>query len=232
MDLQAIRATATAIALRAGDVLLELYEQPHEEATKANIYDVVTEGDRAAEAVIVPALRAAFPEFAIVSEEGGGDDAATVAAAEYAWHIDPVDGTTNFAHNLPHFSVSIALADRDLRPVVGVVNGPVYGEIYSAARGFGATRNGQPIRVSSVQPLNQALLSSGFPTTRHTEPDNNLPQWEAVLMAARDLRRFASAALELCWIAAGKLDGFWEKHIHSWDCLGGLMCVEEAGGRI
>ena len=229
MDLQAIRVAVEAVARAAGEAVMQYYEQPHHETTKSNIYDVVTEGDRASEAVIVRALRELFPQYPIVSEEGGGGD--DDASAEYAWYVDPVDGTTNFANNIPFFSISIALAARDLTPVVGVVYNPVYHELFSAARGCGATFNGRPMHVSRQTELSHAVLSSGFPTQRHTLADNNLPQWQAMLMASRDLRRFGSAALDLSFVAAGRLDGFWEKHIHSWDCLAGLLLVQEAGGR-
>jgi myo-inositol-1(or 4)-monophosphatase len=229
MDLQAIRTAVETIARQAGAAIMPFYDQPHQEVTKSNIYDVVTEGDKASEAVIVPALRAAFPDYRIVSEEGGGSD--TDAAAEYAWYVDPIDGTTNFANNIPFFCVSIALADRNLVPLVGVVYNPVYGEMFSAARGYGATFNNRPIHVTRTPDLSRAVLSTGFAYDRHTAADNNLAHWEAMLMAARDMRRFGSAALDLAFVAAGRLDGYWERPLHSWDCLAGLLLVEEAGGQ-
>lgn len=230
MDLQSIRQQASEIARQTGAALLKLYEQPHEEKTKANINDVVTEGDLAAEAVIVPALRAHFPDDGIVSEEGGGTHGQPKSGC--SWYIDPIDGTVNFASNLPYFSVSIALADADMNPLVGVVYNPVYDELFSAARGFGATLNDKPIYVSSTPTLARSVLASGFPSNRATEPDNNLPEWTRILMNCRDLRRFGSAALELCFVASGRLDGYWEQRLHAWDCLAGLLCVEEAGGRV
>src|SRR5450432_4789432 len=123
MELQAIRTAVEAIAREAGAAVMQFYDQPHQETTKANIYDVVTEGDKASEAVIVRALHEAFPQYPIHSEEGGGG--ADNASADYTWHVDPVDGTTNFANNIPFFSISIALAARDLAPVVGIVYHPV-----------------------------------------------------------------------------------------------------------
>ncbi len=230
MDMQAVRTAVEAIAREAGAAAMQFYAQPHQETIKANIYDVVTEGDRASEAVIVRALREQFPQYPILSEEGGGGGDRD--SAEYMWYVDPVDGTTNYANNLPFFSVSIALAARDLSPVVGVVYNPVYQELYSAAKGFGASFNGQPIHASRTAELNRAVLASGFPTARHTLADNNLPQWTAMLMATRDLRRFGSAALDLAFVASGRLDGFWEKHLHSWDCLAGILLVQEAGGSV
>lgn len=230
MNLKAIQAVAEQAALHAGTVLRPLFDQPHEEQTKSNIYDVVTEGDLAAEAAILPLLRDAFPEFGIVSEEGGGFE----GSGEYAWHIDPIDGTTNFANNIPFFSVSIALADRQLNPVVGVVYMPILNEMFSAAHGHGATLNGKPIHVSGLGELSRAVMASGFPTTRHTLPEelNNVRHWREMLWRVRDLRRFGSAALDLSYVACGRLDGFWERHIHSWDVLAGICLVREAGGTV
>lgn len=230
MNMQDARATAETIARTAGDTLMQYWLQPLAVETKRNIYDLVTDGDRASEAVIVAALREAFPDHHIVSEEGGGTDL-SAREADYFWYIDPVDGTTNFAHNLPYFSVSIALADRERRPQAGVVFNPVTGELFSAARGHGATLNGQPIHVAPTESLDQALLTTGFPTDKQAALDL-IPQWQAMLVRTRDLRRFGSAALDLCYVAAGRLDGFWENGINAWDVLGGIIIVEEAGGRV
>lgn len=231
MDLQSIRTAAEAIAVRAGEAVIPFFNQPHQEVTKSNIYDVVTEGDKASEAVIIPALQAAFPDYGIVSEEGGVGLVAP-EDAEYSWHIDPIDGTTNFAANLPLFGISIALADRNLNPVVGVVYSPIYREMYSAAKGFGATLNGQPIHVTQTTALNRAVMSTGFSYHRHTVADNNLKAWETMLMNVRDMRRFGAASLDLCFVAAGRLDGYWERYLHSWDCLAGILCITEAGGKV
>jgi myo-inositol-1(or 4)-monophosphatase len=231
VELQSVRAEAERIATRAGEAVLPYFNQPHEEVFKSNIYDVVTEGDKAAEAVIVAALREAFPHYAIVSEEGGSG-LVPEGEAEYCWYIDPIDGTTNFAANLPLFAISIALADRALNPLVGVVYNPVYGEMFSAAKGCGTTLNGTPIHVTATAEMHRAVFSTGFSYQRHTRPDNNLRAWEAMLMTVRDMRRFGSAALDMCFVAAGRLDGYWERYIHSWDCLAALLCVTEAGGRV
>lgn len=231
MDLQSIRATASDIALRAGEALMQYYGHSHQEKIKQNVFDIVTEGDRAAEAVIVPALHAAFPDHHVVSEESG-DTGATAADAEYFWHIDPIDGTSNFASNLPLFSVSIGMSDRNHRPLVGVVLNPVYNELFSAAAGHGATLNGKPLRVSNTTTLDRAMLATGFPYNFSLDrSDNNLREWVEFTLRARGLRRFGSAALELCFIAAGRLDGYWERHLHSWDIMAGLLIVQEAGGR-
>ena len=229
MNLQNVRATATDIALQAGAELMRFFDQPHQEATKQNLYDIVTEGDKASEAVIVPALHKAFPDHYIFSEEGGGSGA-PLEAAKYRWYIDPLDGTTNFANNIPYFSVSMAMADRNNTPLVGVVYNPVHQELFTAAQGFGTTLNEKSLRVSGADSLSKAILCTGFPYTRATNQDNNLREWGAFLPIVRDLRRFGSAALDLCFVAAGRFDGFWEGHLNPWDCMAGILCVREAGG--
>lgn len=230
MDFEAVRRAAEAVAREAGATVMQFYDQPHVEQTKANIYDVVTEGDKASEAMIVRRLTEAFPQFPIMSEEGGGGG--NISVADYAWYVDPIDGTTNFANNIPFFSISIALAAQDGSPVVGVVYNPVYDELFSAAKGGGATFNGRTIHVTQTAALNRAVLATGFPTRRHTVPDNNVPVFTAMLMEVRDLRRFGSAALDLAFVAAGRFDGFWEAYLNPWDCLAGLLLVQEAGGTI
>lgn len=235
MDLAAVRQAAEAIAIRAGATILEHLNQPHHETTKTSVFDVVTEGDTAAEKVIIAGLRELTPDYAIITEESGLLSASAQgqgAADGLHWHIDPIDGTTNFAIGLPFFCVSLALADRSLQPLIGVVYDPVARELFSAARGLGAALNGNPIRVTTTDTLERAVVSTGFSYNRHITPDNNLAQWGAMLMRVRGLRRLGSAALELAYVAAGRLDAFWEKYIHSWDCLAGLLLVAEAGGRI
>jgi myo-inositol-1(or 4)-monophosphatase len=230
MDFQAIAADAEIAARAAGTALMRYYNHPHTFHYKTSSRDFATEGDHAAEEVVLRLLRALYPQFAVISEESGADDA--VGSAEYAWHIDPLDGTMNYAANLPTFCVSIALADPQMQPVVGVVYAPVLDMLFSSAKGAGATLNGEPIRVSTTEALDRALMVTGFSYHRHDLEDNNLRQWETMLMRTRDLRRFGSAALELAFVASGRFDGFWERHIHSWDCLAGLLLIQEAGGRI
>lgn len=228
LDLNTLRAVAVHAAREAGAAALQTYGGAHDEATKSGIYDIVTEGDKASEAAILPILRA-NSHFAVVSEEGGGD----VFDAPYSWHIDPIDGTINYANNLPHFSISIALADKNLVPVVGVVYNPATNELFSAALGQGATLNGSPIHVSTAGSLSQSVLATGFPTGRRAiRPDNNIDAFTAVLPRVRDMRRLGSAALDLAFVACGRLEGFWEGFVHSWDVLAGLLLVTEAGGTI
>jgi myo-inositol-1(or 4)-monophosphatase len=231
MDFNTIHDTATHIAHQSGDVLLRYFNQPHQENTKITAVDIVTEADTESEALIVAALRAAFPDHHIVGEEGGGMGA-PAETAEYFWYVDPLDGTTNYANHLPIFSVSLALAGRDGRPLVGVVYNPVSGELFSAVRGQGATLNGKPLHVSAKDTLRNSVLASGFPYDKATDPDNNLNRWSAFLVRTRGLRRFGSAAIDLCYVAAGKFDGYWESKLNPWDALAGMLCVTEAGGKL
>ncbi len=230
IDLRQAQATATAIARQAGQVLLTYYRRPHQEATKASIFDIVTEADTAIEAIIRPALLQAFPDHHVVGEEGGGSGA-QAADAEYFWYVDPIDGTVNFAHDLPFFCVSIALADRNRVPLVGVVFNPVADELYSAAQGLGATLNGEPIHVRSTPDLTSAMLVTGF-SAKPEEAALNAAAWSAFMPITRGLRRFGSAALDLCYVASGRVDGFWEPMLHPWDILGGVIIVREAGGKV
>ncbi|KXK13921.1 MAG: inositol-phosphate phosphatase [Chloroflexi bacterium OLB15] len=229
MDLSAIRAYAEQTAVLAGETAMRYFRQPQKIDTKRNIRDVVTEGDKASEGVILPRLREAYPQFGIMSEESGLKD---VPDAEYFWHVDPIDGTTNFAAGLPHFSISIALADLAKRPLVGVVYDPCYKELFSAARGLGATLNGTAIHASGTPVLEQALLSSGFSVDRNGREIGNLSLWHDMLLHCRDLRRLGSAALDLAYVGAGRLDGYWERGLNSWDILAGILVAQEAGGRV
>lgn len=230
MNLHEVRTTAETIARAAGAAAMGYWLVPKSEQTKMNEYDIVTAGDKASEAVIVPALQAAYPDHRIVSEEGAGADAGS-DDAEYFWYIDPIDGTTNFAHNLPFFSVSIALADRQMHPLVGVVYNPVADEMFSAHRGGGATLNGTPIHVTDTANISQCLLATGFPPMKEIAIEWTRT-WTSMMLKARDVRRFGSAALDLSFVASGRLDGFWESHVHAWDVMAGLLLVEEAGGKL
>ncbi|MBN8590917.1 MAG: inositol monophosphatase [Anaerolineae bacterium] len=231
VDLLAVRATAETIARRAGAALLEHYDRPHQHQIKKSYNDLVTEGDMASQAVVVPALREAFPDHHIVSEEGG-DSGTPADQADYFWYIDPLDGTSNFASNLPLFSVSIGMADKHLRPLVGVVYDPVGDQLFSASKGGGATRNGQPIQVSTIDNIAQSMLCSGFPYKYATLDDNNLREWDAFHRVSRGIRRLGTIALELCYVAAGRFDGLWEQHVNPWDVMAGIMIVQEAGGTV
>ena len=229
LNLEAALAQAADIASEAGAVVRDLAGRIDRVDYKG-VVDLVTEADHESEAIIVAALERAFPDHHIHAEEGGGAGA-PADATPYTWYIDPLDGTTNFAHGLPQFSISIALTDRE-RSLVGVVLDPMRGECFTAARGAGAALNGRPIHVSPTPRLSQALASTGFPYDRWTAEDDNIAEWRRFMKRTQGTRRLGSAALDLAWVAMGRLDLFWEKRLNPWDVLAGALLVEEAGGRV
>jgi myo-inositol-1(or 4)-monophosphatase len=219
---------AERLAREAGELQRERYETSLEIRTKSAAIDLVTEVDQACEELIVAALAAERPGDAIVAEEGGGSDRPD---ATWRWIIDPLDGTTNYAHGYPRFCVSIGIEREGIRSV-GVVYDPLLDELYCATRGQGATLNGRPIHVSREDALGRSLIATGFAYDVHRSQADNLDNFAAVLKRARAIRRDGSAALNLCYVAAGRFDGFWELKLHAWDVAAGLLLVEEAGGRI
>ena len=228
-NLIAVRQHATQLAKEAGALIMERFGQVHEIKHKSSVFDVATEADQAAEDHIVAALTSAYPLHRIVGEEGG-DYGNT--DGDYSWYIDPVDGTSNFAGNIPHFCVSIALADADNQPLVGVVYDPNAGELFSAVKGAGATLNDQPMRVSEVGKLEESVCAMGFPYVKSAENSDHFRQFEYFVPRTRGTRRFGSAALELCWVAAGRFEAYWEWSISRWDFFAGALIVEEAGGEM
>ncbi|HEY8933443.1 MAG TPA: inositol monophosphatase family protein [Rariglobus sp.] len=231
MDYSRILADVSAIARGAGDIILRHFAAPIPTTLKSSRIDIVTAADTEAEAFIVRELLARFPDHHIVGEEGGGQGA-PAASAPFQWFVDPIDGTVNFASKLPHFCTSIALATPDRQPLVAVIYDPTRRELFTAIRGVGAWLNGQPIRVTQTAELIDAVITSGFPYDKHTNPDNNLKEWTAFLRHIRGERRLGSAALDLCYVAAGRLDGYWEKDLKPWDAMAGLLIVREAGGTV
>lgn len=225
---QALLESALALAEAAGAVLLGGVGSTHASESKSTSADLVTAYDRAAEEVILRGIRERHPGHRILAEESGSWDG---DAAAPCWIVDPLDGTTNFAHGLPLFSVSIAVAvGEEVR--AGVVYAPALSLCFSAVRGGGARRNGQPIRVSSTDSLEQAMLATGFPYDRRTATDNNFAQFVAFKRRAQGIRRFGSAALDLSFLACGSFDGYWEMKLKPWDVAAGLLLVEEAGGKL
>jgi myo-inositol-1(or 4)-monophosphatase len=190
--------------------------------------DWVTEWDERSEQLIVAGLREGAPGTRILGEEGGGDWGAQEGGR---WLVDPVDGTVNFAHGLPIYGVSIAYEEAG-QVKAGVVLAPSLGWEFAAARGQGATMNGEAIHVSRVAHLRQAMLTTGFPADRLTSPNNNYREWEHFQNVAGAVRRLGSASLDLCMVARGWFDGFWEFKLKPWDLAAGALVVEEAGGRI
>src|SRR5262249_19881130 len=188
--------------------------------------------DKEAEALIIRRIRERYPDHAILAEEAGALSLAGLSGpVEGKWIIDPVDGTTNFAHQYPFFCVSIAL-EQDGQIVCGAVYDPWRDEMFSAARGTGAFANGQPVRVSDVEKLGSALVMTGFPYGFREKIRAVMSQFEAFLIESQAVRRGGSAALDMCYAALGRVDGFWEMDLLPWDTAAGLVIVEEAGGRV
>lgn len=223
LDFERVAHTAAA---RAGALLRARYRERNEIAYKGAV-DLVTAVDREAERLILDTLTAAFPSHGIVAEESpprpGTDD--------HLWYIDPLDGTTNFAHGHPHFAVSIALARGDTL-LLALIHDPVREETFSAVRGAGSRMNGAPIGVSDTADLDRALVGTGFPYDRRERPDFYLAFLREAMLRTQGLRRSGSAALDLCYVACGRLDAFWEWKLHPWDTAAGRLVVEEAGGRV
>ncbi len=219
-------SVAREAALTAGGLLRENVGRTREISYKGEI-NLVTEMDRRSERTIVDILQAAFPGHSVLAEE----ETMIEGVSSYRWVIDPLDGTTNYAHGYPNFAVSIAL-ERSDEVIAGVVYDPLRDELYTAEKGAGAALNGRPIRVSAADTLIRSLLATGFPYDRATSEKNNLNYFRALLMASQEVRRSGSASLDLCSVAAGKLDGYWELKLHPWDVAAGSLIVREAGGMV
>ena len=214
------------IARHAGAVLLEGYGNVHHIQHKG-VIDLVTEFDKRSEEVILSAIQREFPDYAILAEESGQHE----TASEYKWVIDPLDGTTNFAHSIPIFSVTLALFKNN-SPILGVTYDPLRDEMFSAELGCGTHLNGHPIRVSAEANLGQAVISTGFPYDLRTNPRNNLDRFVQFQLRTQSVRHLASAALDCAWTAMGRLDGYWEFGVQPWDIGAGILIVQEAGGRV
>ena len=216
---------ALEIAREAGAVLREEVLHPPDIAYKGD-YDLVTQADKRSEAVIVSRLQQLFPQHAVAAEEGSGKE----TGSEFRWHVDPLDGTTNFAHGYPCFCVSVALA-RGNELLLGVVYNPIFEEMFWASRGAGAFFNGKKIACSKIPALRGSLLCTGFPNhKRHALP--NIHYYWDFTLRSHGVRRDGSAALDLAYVAAGRFDGFWEFALKPWDTAAGVLLVEEAGGKI
>jgi myo-inositol-1(or 4)-monophosphatase len=217
---------AIEAAREAGAMLRPEFDRPKKISYKGEA-DIVTESDRRSEALIVARLGRHFPDHAIIAEEGSNSAS---AGSRYCWHVDPLDGTTNFAHGYPCFAVSIGLTE-DGEPIAGVVFNPVADELFSAARGEGAYLNGRPISVSPIEKLAHGLVATGFPTHERKRSANIEYYWEFTLRS-HGVRRDGSAALDLCSVACGRFDAFWEFRLNSWDTAAGMLLVREAGGTV
>jgi myo-inositol-1(or 4)-monophosphatase len=225
---------ASAIAREAGARLREFFAQGVKTEYKGDV-DLVTVADRTSEKLIRERLAVAFPEHGIFGEEGTRER----LEAEYRWYVDPLDGTTNFAHGFPHFCVSLGLEQRPvgLQPgqdgtlVAAVLYDPLLDEMFTAERGRGALLNGKPIHVSPTALLAESLVATGFPSQkRHLSP--NIHFYQEFTLRSHGVRRAGSAALDLAYVAAGRMEAFWEFNLNPWDTAAGFLLVEEAGGRI
>ncbi len=213
------------LAREAGERLLDYFKRIDQLAIDhKSERDLVTEADRALESFLVERILARYPDHSINGEESGRH-----AGSEMCWVIDPIDGTASFVHGQPYFSISIAVQEHG-RTVSGCVYAPVMDELFLASRGSGATRNGQPIAVSGRGRLIDSMMATGFACIRSDLKRNNLPYFSALLPRLRDVRRYGSAALDLCYVACGRLEGFWELNLHDYDVAAGILILEEAGG--
>ncbi|MEJ2266168.1 MAG: inositol monophosphatase family protein [Anaerolineales bacterium] len=224
--------TLDCLARQAGEILLAGYnsrpgfDRPAAVEHKGEI-DLVTELDYRSESYLLDEIKTRFPGHQVVTEESGtieGDH-------DHLWYIDPLDGTVNFVHGLPVFSVSLAYAQEGVLKL-GAVYDPRREECFTAERGRGAWLNGEPIKVSSVKTLEESLLVTGFPYDIRTNPDNNLDHFVRFSLRVQGVRRLGSAALDLCYVAAGRLDGFWEIRLNAWDVAAGGLIAQEAGARL
>ncbi len=225
-ELDRVLETALKTARRAGAILMDKFQRL-EHVQKKGAVDLVTEADLASEREVVSSLRRAFPDHAIIAEEGDYDQS---APSPHRWVIDPLDGTTNYVHGLPLFAVSIGYQVNE-ETVVGIVLSPAQGEEFVAVKGRGATLNDQPIQVSKVKQLADALLVTGFPYQHDEVFYRSFDLYRELSDRCQGVRRLGSAALDFCCVAAGRLDAFYEANLRTWDvCAGDLIC-REAGGR-
>ncbi len=215
-------------ARKAGETAMEYFRCGHNIGmhNKLNDSDIVTIADKQSETVIKSYIQARFPDHAILSEESGETD----GTAGYRWVVDPIDGTTNFFAGIPFWAISIGV-EHDGLSEIGVVYLPATGELFHAVRGQGAFLNGNPIHISSESHLSRCVISTGFPVDKDTNPDNNLDNLAAIMPLVRDIRRLGSAASDICYVAAGFLDGYWELNLHEWDVNAATLILEEAGGK-
>jgi len=217
---------AITVARAAGQLLCERLGTTYQVSHKGPA-DLVTEIDRQAQDLIAEMLQKAFPTYGLLGEEGGGRDVPDGPS----WIVDPIDGTVNYIRSYPLFAVSIAL-ERDGELVVGVVYHPVLDELFVAEKGNGASLNGTPIHVSTTANLEESVLASGFPYDVWVNDDDNSREWRRFLKRALSMRCDGCASLDLCHVAMGRLDGFWEFELGPWDMAAGALMVQEAGGKV
>jgi myo-inositol-1(or 4)-monophosphatase len=225
LEMDVHESAARNAAERAAAILRSRWLRSNAVDVKSSSIDLVTEVDRACETAILEVLRSSFPDYAILAEESGGG-----AEREFLWVVDPLDGTTNFTHGYPQVAISIALMRAD-QVIFGLVYDPFRDELFTAHLGRGAACNDRPIRASAAASLATSLLATGFPYDRRSHADFYLGFFKAFMMHTQGIRRAGSAALDLCWVACGRVDGFWEWKLKPWDTAAGMLLVQEAGGR-
>ncbi len=220
---------ASEIAREAGKILMMGFRSASTVISYKSRTDLVTNMDRESEEYLFNEVRRRYPDHTVVAEEGSRSD----SGSGITWYIDPLDATNNYAHGIPFFCVSIGVFSRDDgRVTAGVVYDPVHDELFSAWRGGGAYLNGAPIRVSAVGDIGIAMVATGFPYERTDPAKNNLLKFSAMSPIVQGVRRIGSAAMDLCYTACGRIDGYWEPELKSWDMAAGSVIVEEAGGRV
>lgn len=219
---------ATAIAEEAGEVLRHYWGKLSNVQQKGFSWDLVTEADQESEDIILGRIKEYFPDHAILSEEAGEH---LIDQSPYCWVVDPLDGTTNYTHQYPFVSISIALMHKGT-PIAGVVYNPIMNELFQGEKGKGSTLNQQPLKVSKVETLEKSLLSTGFAYDRQTNPDTNYAEFCHITHITQGVRRGGSAAIDLAYVAAGRLDGYWERGLNPWDIAAGILLIEEAGGTV
>ncbi len=219
--------TAIKAAKEAAVIQLEYLNKELDIQTKASEFDLVTKADKLAEAKIIEVISKVFPEHSFLAEESGK----ATRDSDYLWIVDPIDGTVNYAHGFPQFCCSIGLYFKE-EALLGVVYDPCRDELFTAQKGEGAFLNGQKISVSKIDSLKKALLATGFPALKDELLQKNLEYFKAFLGKCQAIRRPGSAALDLCYVACGRIDGFWELGLSPWDTAAGALLVREAGGII
>jgi myo-inositol-1(or 4)-monophosphatase len=232
---QSLYDSAITYAKEAGTIILNRLGNLVEIGQKKNASDLVTDVDRLSEDELKLKIQRDYPGHWILSEEDTGQANAYEAFKEkpagYGWILDPIDGTTNFIHGIPHFSISIGVV-KDGEPVVGVVYNPMTGELFTARKAFGAYRNGDPIQVGKESNLAEALLATGFQAGDWRQGSRLVGQMDKLAGKSRNVRIIGAASLDLCWIAIGRLTGFWHEGLNPWDTAAGVLILKEAGGHV
>jgi myo-inositol-1(or 4)-monophosphatase len=227
IDTDKLLSVAKEAALEAGEIQLAYFGKTKEISHKFNQFDLVTNADKLAEEKILSVIRGHFPEHGFLGEESGVYE----SNSDYIWVIDPIDGTTNYAHNFPHFAVSIGLLYKG-NIHLGVVYDAFKNELFWAAEGTGAYLNADNISVSNIAALDKSLLATGFPCSRDGVLEENLRYFTKFLYEAQAVRRPGSASLDMCYVACGRLDGFWELNLAPWDITAAACIIKEAGGKV